>query len=284
MILGAMKCGTTTLFSLLARHPNISFCKTKETDFFANTKNWSKNINRYKKHFKIQKNAIYGEASTSYTAFPEYNLNIADILYDYNSDLKHIYIMRNPVERALSHYMHFYARKYIKYDLMEALYKMPSLINRGRYYMQIKPFIEKFGKEKVKLIVFEDFINDQSTYMKDICSFIGVDFEAFGQFKPHHGNPTEGKKRRDYKLDKYYHFIYENKIGKSIRNVIPDFLRKTGNRILEKTSGSFDVKIEMPYEFQQIVYRLSLNDIIKIEELVGRRIPEWHKYPKTTIK
>lgn len=155
MIIGAQKCGTTTLFNILNDHPSISGCTEKEPHYFSTTKNWRNDLNLYHMLFKEKEGTLNFEASTTYTFYPLRNLHIWDDIFDYNPNMKFIYIVRNPVDRIVSSYMHNYERGYIDLDIEEALIKERLLIELTRYYTQISPYIKKFGRDKIWLLILK---------------------------------------------------------------------------------------------------------------------------------
>ena len=102
MIIGAMKCGTTTLFNYLASHPETNACIDKEPEYFGT--NWDQGPEWYASLFK-QKEGLTFEASTSYTRYPS-RLHIPERIKKTAPDCKLIYIIRNPVERIVSQLQH----------------------------------------------------------------------------------------------------------------------------------------------------------------------------------
>ena len=88
MLIGAMKCGTSTLAQILKNHPDIGFCKKKEPQFFSKTKSWKANIDEYHSLFNFKEDKIFGEASTTYTRYPFLNLALWNNIYEYNSKMK----------------------------------------------------------------------------------------------------------------------------------------------------------------------------------------------------
>ncbi len=97
MIVSAQKCGTTSLASQLAQHPDICFSRTKEPDYFNANSDWQSRLVQYHQLFDPQPEQLCGEASTMYTFLPEY-MDTHVRLHAYNSNLKLIYIMRDPVD------------------------------------------------------------------------------------------------------------------------------------------------------------------------------------------
>jgi hypothetical protein len=132
VIIGAQKCGTTSLAEQLAQHPQICFSRNKEPGYFHQTEEWQAGLAKYHALFTPRNGQLCGEASTFYTFFPEWRATHKR-LYAYNPNLKLIYIMRKPVERVISHYAHDLVRHSVQEPPELAVFKNPAYINRSRY-------------------------------------------------------------------------------------------------------------------------------------------------------
>ena len=117
-IIGAMKCGTTSLHTYLGDHPDILMCPMKEPSHFVNSEElrivWPGPSrpsfgNTEKDYCDLFRGGegklVRGESSTAYTKLHKVT-GVAKRIYDFNSDAKLIYIMRDPIERTISHYWH----------------------------------------------------------------------------------------------------------------------------------------------------------------------------------
>lgn len=106
LIIGAMKCGTTSLHNYLAMHPNIFMSKNKEPNFFCaerdeHTINWYLNLFRNKEnHHKYS-----GESSIGYSKSHEFS-SVPQRIKNYKPDVKLIYIVREPIKRMISEYQY----------------------------------------------------------------------------------------------------------------------------------------------------------------------------------
>ncbi|MCB0382385.1 MAG: sulfotransferase, partial [Psychroserpens sp.] len=109
LLIGAAKSATTSLSNALSQHPDICFSNPKEPEFFCKD-NWRDKIENYHSLFKQKSVKLYGEGSTNYSKFPHYNKNIHKDIFDYNPNMKIIYMMRHPIDRIVSHYIHSYNR------------------------------------------------------------------------------------------------------------------------------------------------------------------------------
>ena len=174
IILGAMKCGTTSLFHYLAQHPQVAPCKIKEPNFFADDNQWAKGIEHYEQLWDwnpdIHKVAL--EASTHYTRVPIYP-NAAERIAAVPAQFKFIYIMRDPIERIESHLTHGKADGWQDNSLQPGIKNVA--IEVTKYSQQINEYYLRFPKEDILLLNFLDLKKDPETLLKRVTDFIGLD-------------------------------------------------------------------------------------------------------------
>ncbi len=203
IIIGAQKCGTTSLYNYLIQHPLIIPSWKKEVHFFDN--NFHKGFTFYKSFFptKIYKNilrriykkrVITGEASPYYIFHPHAYKRIHSLL----PNIKLILLLRNPVERALSHYYHEVnnGRENLSFEqaiekeserLRGELEKMLenenyysfnlqnySYVSRGIYIDMIKKWHQNFSKDLILIIKSEDFFENPSKVLKEVFEFLDL--------------------------------------------------------------------------------------------------------------
>jgi len=201
LIIGAMKCGTTSLFSYLAQHPQISACSEKEPKFFTNTYKWNRGFEWYQNlwNWNPPEHKIALEASTSYTRIP-IRPNAAERISTLREKacFKFIYIVRNPIERIESHYTHGLSQGWA-----EAKQPISSTISRefievSRYTRQIEEYYKRFSSDSILLLDFEDLKTNPLDLLKNICHFLDVDpdyaFQALN--KRHNANNQRLKDER----------------------------------------------------------------------------------------
>lgn len=194
-----MKCGTTSLFNYLATHPEISASKVKEPEFFTKKSSWEKGFDFYTKlwDYDEENHKFALEASTNYSKISRIT-NAADRIYQIRSEqkvnFKFIYIIRNPVDRIISHCTH---------DLQEqwsVKYKQPivngipyTAIETSKYAMQLEAYYNKFSKEDILILKFDDLKTKPKELLKQICDFLEIDSNfVFPDARKQH-NPSEGK-------------------------------------------------------------------------------------------
>lgn len=185
--IGAQKAGTTLLYEHLKSIDDIYLPNLKELHFFDDDEKFIKGRNWYEKsYFKNNINyKISGEITPSYLFIESVPKRIFEM---YGKDTKFIVILRNPVERAYSHYTMKYRTKEEELSFIEALIvenmrirknqrdkNRFSYLNRGFYAEQLERYFEYFDRENFIFLTFEEYINNQDDSISQICRFLGVD-------------------------------------------------------------------------------------------------------------
>ena len=197
LIVGSTKSGTTSIYNYLKKHPDVFLNKdVKETNFFIEPKSvlgngprfngddsYGKNIELYEKLFNdvdLKKHKAIGEICTTYLHFSEYTIpNIKKYL----TDPKIIIILRNPVDRAYSHYMHNVRDGDERLSFEDALkaeterrqkgmwlsYYLKEL---GEYYNHIENYLQNF--KCVKVLFYEDMEKDPVMFLNSIMDFLAI--------------------------------------------------------------------------------------------------------------
>ncbi len=175
VIIGATKAATTSLHYYLNLHPQISMSKEKELNFFVKERNWGKGLDWYKSNFNGEK-PFRGEASPNYTNFPFYK-GVPERLHSAVPDIKLIYLVRDPIERIFSQYVHRVADGEESRSLEKALSRFTPnrYICRSQYFMQLEHYLKVFPDENILVISSEDLINNNRAVIKCVFEFLNVD-------------------------------------------------------------------------------------------------------------
>ena len=269
IVIGAMKCGTTTLADLLARHPEVCFCSNKEPDFFSKDPDWRDHLAEYHAQFS-DPTKKWAEASTSYTFYPHFTRRVWKDLYEYNPDLKLIYLYRDPVARCISHYMHVYERGYIDHTLEGAIKGVPLIVNNSRYAMQVKPYIEQFGRQNVLLMDLDELAGARSQALSRIADFTGLAINGFPAEEESHKNSSLTQDKHHHKFDE------PGKLLKSVLSVTPKPLKKKlWNSVTGTGKRGFDAKPELSAEWKEATLHLLESDIREFEKITGKNLGHW---------
>jgi hypothetical protein len=190
IVIGGQKCGTTFLYRYLSAHPTILPSTRKEVHFF--DLNFSKGMNWYRSHFPLKffKGGFFtGEASPAYLFYPYVPQRIKNVL----PQVKLIALLRNPVDRAYSHYQHEVRWKRETLSFEEALaqeseriqgglvndqptlaYHHFSYLKRGLYAEQIPYWLDVFPREQLLILRSEDLFENPAGIFREVLTFLRV--------------------------------------------------------------------------------------------------------------
>ena len=145
----------------------------KEPNFFSDNDQYRKGLDWYGSLFVAAPDgALLGEASTHYTKLPTYPDTVCR-MHKFLPDARLIYVMRHPVDRLVSHYMHEWSMGVISCDINEAVSRYPELIAYSQYASQLQPYFETYGRENLLPVFFDRLIDSPQQELERICGFIG---------------------------------------------------------------------------------------------------------------
>jgi hypothetical protein len=179
LVIGAMKSGTTSLFNYLRAHPQIFMSPLKEADFFVEEKNWQRGLNWYRTQFAGASpgSVAIGEASTSYSKYPEYR-GVPEKISACLPAVRLIYVVRDPIERIRSHYQHDALVGRERAPIEDAVLADPRYVDCSRYAFQLERYLNWFPRERILVIASEELRSSRSSTMRLIYRFLEVD-DAF---------------------------------------------------------------------------------------------------------
>ena len=194
LIVGAAKSATTSLHNYLKQHPEIFMTEHKEPHFLINSQigesrihNAVITLDEYKKMFETENTHMYkGEASVMYLAFPDFS--IKSIQKYLTKDVKIIIMLRNPIDRAFSGYLHnlrYNPAEYLSFEeaIESSEYRYHQHMDMtpdtrylyiGEYYSQVKAFMNAF-KENVHIVFYDDYVRDIDLCLDNIFDFLELE-------------------------------------------------------------------------------------------------------------
>jgi len=284
--IGAEKSGTSWLAKMLSQHPQIFIPPEKELQFFnreymhnpeVENANYYYNLDWYHNHFSsAKKNQIKGEFSPTYL----WSRTAPKKIFEYNSDIKLIVILRNPVEKLFSLYL-FYQQIGVLQNISfrKTLKKRPDLLTRGLYYQQLKKYYDLFPYNQIKVLLFNDLLTNKTDLLHRVEEFLGVE-----EFVPNNVgekiNPTKTSKLPflNYTIEQTRRFLREKKafdILHIIRKVQFDNFAKL---LLRKNTVCFDQKPKLQSDDRAWLIDYYQKDIKNLEGLIGRNLRVWMRY------
>jgi len=200
VIAGAQKGGTCTLDAIFRKHPQIQMARRKETHFFDDESHrWeAPDYDQLDAYFAGPDDRLRGEA----TPITLYWRPAIRRLHQYNPDIKLILLLRNPVERAFSHWRKVYSsgrdampfsdairkgRERVQAEAeVEGLHRYFSYVERGLYGQQLGYLLNYFPRQQIHCEVSEEFFGGQSATLQRLATFFAID--PFPALAPVHKN------------------------------------------------------------------------------------------------
>jgi Sulfotransferase domain len=207
IVIGTQKGGTTSLYNLLTRHPLVDCPALKEPHFF--DRHFDEGVEWYRRHFPLptfrgRRETITGEATPAYMFHPEVPERVAEVL----PEARLIALLRNPVDRAYSHYHHQVRNGTETLSFEEAIeaeearlreerdeatgearyaglnHRHFSYLSRGIYADQLALWSKFFSEEQMLVLKSEDFFERPQEILKQVLSFLGLpDWEPVASWK-----------------------------------------------------------------------------------------------------
>jgi len=278
-IVGAPKAGTTSLHEYLKKIPGIYMSTVKEPYYFCKTMipedHYITPIRDKKQYLGLFDSAkeekIIGESSIWYLSDPD----SAILIHQKTPNAKIIILLRDPVERAFSHYLMHKGRK--KYELLsfheqmqkeirDGLdYRIPNIrLVAGFYYNDIKRFLEIFGRNQVKIIIFEEFIINTKEILGEILEFLGVAF-SLDKFEIEVYNPAVVSK-----FPLVNEVLNISLVEKIRQKLIPE---PTQRYLKKKLFKELKNKNSMTIEDRNFLKNYYFEDVKKLSQFFGKKLP-----------
>jgi len=272
-IVGAPKAGTTSLHHYLSQHDEACMSTIKEPNRFSSKEVSSLFYNAlcvddneaYQNLFS-EKKSIMGEASVSYLFYDK----VPSRIKAYNPDAKIIIMLRNPVERAFSHYLMDCRLGFCSLTLEEILANpqkhtayFQQYLEVGKYYSQVQRYLTTFGDKQVKIILYEDFKNNTQNEMSRLFAFLNIhsqsiDYSVQNPFLA----PSNALIANLYKVDW---------IRKGMKYISPIKLVQS----IKARFFSSQSKPELSDETQEKLKAYFKNDVIRLEKLLTIDLSRW---------
>lgn len=175
IIIGAMKSATSSLHDQLEAHKSFFMTTPKEPNFFSDDEVYAQGIEWYQSLFaQASPEQIRGESSTHYTKLPTYPQTLSRLVSLYPK-IKCIYVMRHPIDRLVSHYIHEWTQGGLSCDIDTAVSRFPGLVDYGLYAMQLEPYRLAFGTQNILPVFGERFRRHPLQELQRIFAFLGVE-------------------------------------------------------------------------------------------------------------
>lgn len=228
-IIGAMKCGTSTLHEQLRRRPGLFMSDPKEPNFFSDEANWARGLDWYQGLFAAAREGQRcGESSTHYTKLPTHP-HAAERMAATAPGLRLVYVMRDPLERIASQYIHEWSQREVDEPFEEAVRLHERFVAYSCYDRQLEPYLAAYGPERVLPVAFERMLAAPDAELSRVCRFVGDPDPERARWSLDVGarNRSEERLRRDTLREG----VLAHPLGRRLARVVPVAARQQLKRL-----------------------------------------------------
>jgi hypothetical protein len=235
IVIGAAKCGTTSVCNLLGRHPDVFVSDPKEPHYFSRILSYRTGRKRYERLFEGAEGGAYlavGEGSTSYT-HPSRGDFAAARIRETLPDARLIYMVRHPIRRLESDWLMRRREARTPDRIGAAVERQASLVTFGMYWKQLSVYRRHFPDDQIATVFLEDLAQAPERVIGELCRHIGVDPDRM---------PTPGDARSNraeqYRKDGLVASALRRVPGAAkLRDAMPESVRRLGKDLLTEEYG-----------------------------------------------
>ncbi len=277
MIIGGLKCGTTSIHHYLGLHPEIHMSKPKELNFFAAEQNWDLGLDWYRGRFD-SRFKVNGESSPHYTNRPRFN-GVAERIHQYCPDAKLIYMVRDPIRRILSHWVHATGAGYETRDFEPTLSLADSsYIQRSMYWMQLQPYLENFDRDQIEVITQEELGSDREGTMRKAFAFLEVDPDFTSEQFDREWEKSSAKQDDKYQfMEKLIKLPGFRSLDRNFDR-LPESMRWMVEKVVHSPDKPPAPKPEIPDDLMVTLKGRFREDVAALEDFAGHRFGSWNDY------
>jgi hypothetical protein len=272
IIIGAPKCGTTSLHFYLDLHPEVSMSEQKELHYFSRS-NWRERQGWYEEQFEGCETPVRGEATPAYAFYPR-KRGIPERIHSLIPEAKLIYVVRDPFEQIVSHWVQLYAtgdRKPFGEYLREPGWEENRLVCASRYATQLEQYLEHFPATQLLVVDHSDLKANRRDTLSEVFRFLDVD-EGFDslQFDQERNTRTE-----QYALTRVGLPLWNRVLGPVVRRLPPRAHEAIGKRTIKLLSRKISSTPEIEPSLRPQIETLFKEEVDRLRALTGKRFESW---------
>jgi hypothetical protein len=271
IVIGGQKCGTTSLHNYLSAHPQIAMSREKELDFFTS---WGqrRGLDWYEQHF-TQPAPVRGESSPSYSAWPHI-LGVPEAIHETLDDVRLIYLVRDPVDRIVSEYLHNVGhgqeRRSLSRVAAERGFEESPYVAKSRYAMQLERYLDLFDSSQLLVLTQESLSRDRLATLRVVFRFLGVE-ESFvsPRFARRYNKARD--RRAGVALAERARGALGDQRFERLTGRVPRAAQRLGDRVVRRPIESPD----LPEELRSRLVALLAEDTARLAGLTGLDLGHW---------
>jgi hypothetical protein len=271
IVIGGQKCGTTSLHNYLSAHPQIAMSRDKELDFFTS---WGqrRGLDWYEQHF-TRPAPVRGESSPSYSAWPHI-LGVPEAIHETLDDVRLIYLVRDPVDRIVSEYLHNVGhgqeRRSLSRVAAERGFEESPYVAKSRYAMQLERYLDLFDSSQLLVLTQESLSRDRLATLRVVFRFLGVE-ESFvsPRFARRYNKARD--RRAGVALAERARGALGDQRFERLTGRVPRAAQRLGDRVVRRPIES----PELPEELRSRLVALLAEDTVRLAGLTGLDLGHW---------
>lgn len=213
---------------------------------------------------------VIGESSTNYSKLPQIT-GVAQRIAEFNPSARILYIMRDPIERTISHYWHMAKWHNETRGILKAVKQDPSYRQVSQYSLQIAPYFEYFSRKQIKTLTLEELRADPVSMMRDLFEWLEVD----PTFKPASVGTAMNVTSREINQVEgrgLLRRIKHSRAWDAVGPMVPKAVRSFGNRLADRRVDRHTVSTNRVARYLR---PLQQAETLELVQLLGREFPEW---------
>lgn len=271
IVIGAMKCGTTSLHRYLGLHPEVFMSETKELNFFCAEGTWSRGVDWYASLFPADR-TVRGESSPSYAHHPYFD-GVPERMRSVVPAAKLVYLVRDPIERIVSHWIHDFAEGRERRDLAACLEDLDrsGYVAASRYFAQLERYLSAYPREQILVLRLDELERARDRTLARVFDFVGVD----PSFRSERFALVEHRSSEKRALSALGRRLAASPVGKGVSR-LPAPLARRVHRALARP---FSRPVERPSVAPLLRGRIRAHlrpDGARLERLTGMDLSAWY--------
>lgn len=282
-LVGAMKSATTYLSELIRQHPAVFMSSPKEPCHFVDQQplrnawpymwgqGYWRSVDRYLELFADAGDSpVIAEASTTYSKAPMFS-GVPERILDFNPDARFMYLMRDPLERTISHYWHRVRFWGERRSIMAAIRSDPHYVDTSHYTMQLGLYLRHIGRERIYILTYEELLADLTGQLRGIYSWLGVDptFQPDNLETPVNSMPREIDQVRGRGI---LESLRQTPSYAKVHPYVPRLMRKLGTHLAVRRVRPAEVSVSALKDYLRTI---QLPQVAELSTLLKRKFPEW---------
>ncbi len=278
IIIGGLKCGTTSIHHYLGLHPEIQMSKPKELNFFVSELNWDLGLDWYASRFD-DRFGVRGESSPHYTNAPRYS-GVAERIREHCPDARLLYMVRDPIKRILSHWVHATGAGYETRELEPTLSTPDSAyVHRSMYWMQLQPYLEHFDRSQIEVITQEELQTEREATMRKAFAFAGVDEDFRSEQFDREWEKSSAKQGDKYQfMERLIKLPGFRSFDRNFDR-LPESMRWIVEKVVHDPEAPPAPKPTLPDDVFETLRGRFGSDVAALQQFAGREFAGWNDYP-----